>query len=248
MMNQKKKFLIISIVGLSIIISSISAIFLSNLHNNREDRIQIEFTPEEMKSYPNHTAWLLLDIRSKKIETISNISISIKTNNSIKLEYKIWNHLIEKVIEIFLYPNASHLDKSIQIEAIVSNNYFNKTQYAEVKIVNWTLEIPSIVETMRDVFVSYMSVYHPNFKINEEIVWEEFGSTPFILVVEHYLFKSEFWEMELARHVMIAPYDWVIIYLRPRFTIYPNWSGTIKSWSSGNYTIIENEPPNIIYR
>ncbi|MFW9999286.1 MAG: hypothetical protein ACFE88_04150 [Candidatus Hermodarchaeota archaeon] len=101
---------------------------------------------------------------------------------------------------------------------------------------------------MRDAFVSYLSINHPHFEINENTSWDGFGNSPQILIVEHFLFKSAFWEMELARHVMIAPYDGVTICLRPRFSLFPNWSGTINSWSSGNHIIIEIEPPDKIFR
>ncbi len=248
-MDRSRKILIISLIGAAIIIASIPIIFIINSNIQKQKSIHIEFIPKEMKSYPTHVAWLLLEIRTKNNDLMSNLSISIETNISIELEYDIWeNSQLGKVAEIFLYPNITHLDQMIEVEATASSNDLSYKDYATIDIINWSSDISPLVEAMRDEFVSYLTNNHPEFKINESIVWEGFGNSPQILVVEHYLFKSEFWEMELARHVMIAPHDWVTIYLRSRSSLFPSWSGIINSWSSGNHTIIEIEPPENIFR
>jgi hypothetical protein len=54
--------------------------------------------------------------------------------------------------------------------------------------------------------------------ISSETVWIGTIVNPRILVVMHYMFYSENWEMYVTWHVMIPPYDWTKIYLRPRFT------------------------------
>jgi len=248
-MERKTKVLLIIIIGFIIIFSSISTILIINYFNNEEQNIYVEFTPKEMKSYPNHTAWLLLDIGTTNHNLMSNLSISIKTNSSIELDYRIWeNDNLRKVVEVFLYPNVTHLDNIIEIEATAYSGGISRKDFSKVQVVPWTIEISPTIEAMRDEFVTYLSNNHTNFKISGSTVWEGFGNAPQILVVEHYLFKSAFWEMELKRHVTIAPHDWVSVYLRPRSIISPNWSGTINSWSSGNHTVIETEPPNEIYR
>ena len=85
-------------IGIAIIISSISVIFIIKTFNNGNEPIQLEFTPNEMKSYPNHTVWLLSDIRTKSIDLMANLSILFKTNVSIDIEYKIWeNSQLRKV-------------------------------------------------------------------------------------------------------------------------------------------------------
>ncbi len=248
-MNPKKKILVVFIFGLILIITSISIVIIIDFNIKQQKNIRIDFNPKEMKSYPNHTVWLLLDIRTSNNDIITNLSLSIITNISIDLEYKIWNNgQLERIVEIFLYPNIAHLNQMIEVEAIASSNNISDKDYAIIDIINWSSDILPLIKSMRDEFVSYLSSNHPEFKINESTVWEGFGNSPQILVVEHYLFKSDFWEMELARHVMIAPNDWVTIYLRPRSSLFPNWSGTINSWSSGNHTIIEIEPPEKIFR
>ena len=247
-MNNRKKYLVVFILVMAIIVASIPTVIII-INTEKEDNIQIEFTPNQMKSCPNHTAWLLLDVKTKTSDLMANLSLQINANTSIKMEYEIWEASpLRKTIEIFVYPNITHIDNIIEIEASINSKGITKKDYAIVNVINWTIDITPEIITMRDEFVKYFSNNHANFKINESTIWEWLGNPPQIIIVEHYLFKSTFWEMELARHVMIAPYDWVTVYLRPRHIIFPNWSGVINSWSSGNYTVVEIEAPDEIFR
>ena len=82
---------------------------------------------------------------------------------------------------------------------------------------------------MRDVFTSYLALNYPNFGIDENTTWIGYVNAPMTLVVEHFLFISEKWELELSKHVMIPPYDWVQVYIRPRSQISSIWAGRIDS-------------------
>jgi len=71
---------------------------------------------------------------------------------------------------------------------------------------------------MRDKFVPWLASNHPELGITSETEWIGTIVNPGILVVMHYMFYSEDWEMYVTWHVMIPPYDWTKIYLRSRFT------------------------------
>jgi hypothetical protein len=71
---------------------------------------------------------------------------------------------------------------------------------------------------MRDKFVPWLASNHPELGITSETEWIGTIVNPGILVVMHYMFYSEDWEMYVTWHVTIPPYDWTKIYLRPRFT------------------------------
>jgi predicted secreted protein len=68
----------------------------------------------------------------------------------------------------------------------------------------------------RDRFIPYLEMNYPELGITSETVWKGTIVRPRILVVSHYLFFSEQWEMGLSWHVMIPPYDFAEIYLRRR--------------------------------
>jgi hypothetical protein len=248
-MKLNKKSISVLLIATALIIASIPVIFIVISYIPKEENIQIDFTPNMMKSCPNHTAWFLLDIRTRTDDIMSNLSLYLNTNSSIDMNYSVWNNSpVNRLIEIFLTPNSSHVDNFIEIEVKVSSRGIIKQEVAVLQVVNWTIAISPEIEDMRDEFINYLSTNHTKFNITGTTIWEWLGNPPQIIIVEHYLFKSTYWEMELARHATIYPHDWVQVYLRHRSSLFPNWSGIISSWSSGNYTIIEQEPPNQIYR
>lgn len=70
---------------------------------------------------------------------------------------------------------------------------------------------------VRDMFIPWLAENHPELGITAETEWTPTIVTPHILIVTHYLFFSEAWEMHVYWHVMIPPYDWAYIELRHRF-------------------------------
>ena len=70
---------------------------------------------------------------------------------------------------------------------------------------------------MRNNFSQWLSINHPELGISNETAWTGTVVNTRVLVVMHYMFLSEDWEMYVTWHVMIPPYDWARIYLRHRY-------------------------------
>lgn len=70
---------------------------------------------------------------------------------------------------------------------------------------------------VRDLFIPWLAENHPELGITAQTEWTGTIVTPHILVVTHYLYFSDEWEMHVFWHVMIPPYDWARIELRRRF-------------------------------
>ena len=248
-MNRNRKKMLILITGIVLLIASISVPLIYLFLNSGRVYPRITFTPNYLKSFPNHTAWLLAEVRSGEVDLSNNYSIIIEPNESIYIEYTVWDNQDNyKVLELFVKPNSSHLNHIIEINLEIIDKEINLESSAIVEVIDWGAKNITEVEGMRDTFVSYLSSNKSSFGINESITWEGFDNAPQILIVEHYLFRSNNWELALSRHVMIAPHDWVRVYLRPRNQITPIWAGIIESWSSSNHSITELEPPTTIYR
>jgi hypothetical protein len=202
-----------------------------------------------MKSCPNHTAWLLVDLSSDKNSFENNFNFIIESNTTVPYEYNIWNNsAYSRLVEIFISPKQEHI--GLVIEIILTANLSNLivSDSAIVEVVNWTMIDSSYAEILLEPFISYLSENETSFQINENTSWGGISSGIEILIVQHYLFISEFWELEISWHVMIAPHDWVNVYLRERSDKSPIWAGMIESWSSGNLTVLEIEPPDQKYR
>lgn len=73
-----------------------------------------------------------------------------------------------------------------------------------------------------------------------------------LLVVSHYAWFVDDWEIDLSWHVMIAPDDWSEVVLRPRDAAHPTRAFRISSWSTalaeGSAQIEEIPPPADVMR
>jgi len=66
-----------------------------------------------------------------------------------------------------------------------------------------------------DAWVGWLADAHPELGITPATTWEPvFVST--LLVVSHYSYWSEDWEVTIAWHNMIPPHDWTDVFLRRR--------------------------------
>lgn len=101
---------------------------------------------------------------------------------------------------------------------------------------------------LRDRFVEWLASEHPELGITADTEWQPTIVQPHILVVSHYLFFSEEWEMGLQWHIMIAPHDWARIYLRPRDELQPTHAFEISSVSDTESVIHEIEIPVTVDR
>ncbi len=123
-----------------------------------------------------------------------------------------------EVAEVIVVPDQASTNK---ILTITINGYrvgFKQTETVEIEVIDWEDDLGEVAAEMRDKFVPWLATNHPEFGITSETEWVGTIVNPGILVVMHYMFYSEDWEMYVTWHVMIPPYDWTKIYLRPRFT------------------------------
>ena len=92
-------------------------------------------------------------------------------------------------------------------------------------------------------WVTWLQATHPELGITSGTRWTPTAVQPHILVVSHYLFFSEQWELGLTWHVMIPPHDWTRIYLRPRGQLAPTLAFELSSVSDAAATPHPIEPP-----
>lgn len=238
----KKIYLLIGIilVGSVIIGGFLIGILLINYNNSGP--ILLEIVTKEMNSCPDSYAWFIVNISSKTQQKIPEIAIS--TNVTIETYYKLWSSTTPSVLEVFLYPNDTHIEQTIKLEVEIDE----VSDFALLNVLDWEGSEQEQAYEKLSPFIAYFSQNKTEFNINSTTLWKITCNDAGLLVVEHYLFKSESWELELSWHVMIPPYDWVRVYIRPRSQIKPIWGGEIESWSNSSSLVIEIDPPNQVFR
>ncbi len=228
------------LVGLAII----GGFLIGNLliNNNNTDPISVEIVTKRINSCSNNFAWYIVNISSKTQQNIPEITIS--TNVTIETKYKIWSLTTPSVLEVLLYPNNTHTGQTIKLEVGIGKI----SDFAILNVWEWEGSQQEQAYEKLAPFITYFSQNKPDFNINSNTPWEISCNDAGLLVVEHYLLKTETWELELSWHVMIPPYDWVNVYLRPRSQIKPVWGGMIESWNISSSLVIETDPPEHVFR
>lgn len=97
-------------------------------------------------------------------------------------------------------------------------------------------------------FTAWLARERPELGITTTTAWQGTALQPKMLVVSHYLFLSDEWEVALEWHVMIAPHDWSRIILRRRWVEdRPSLAFEIASVSAGDEPH-DIPPPDVVLR
>lgn len=122
-----------------------------------------------------------------------------------------------QVAEISVTPTQANLGNNVTITLQGERQGLKQTQTITTEVIEWEDTLGPEAASMRDRFVPWLSENYPQFDITSTTSWTGTIVNPRILVVMHYMFLSEDWEMYVTWHVMIPPSDWARIYLRPRY-------------------------------
>jgi hypothetical protein len=125
-----------------------------------------------------------------------------------------------KVAEVMVIPSEAEVGKNVTVTIQGERDGFKQTKTVTFEVIDEedreeTLGPEAV--NIRNNFTQWLSTNHPELGITNETAWTGTVVNPRVLVVMHYMFLSEDWEMYVTWHVMIPPYDWTRIYLRHRY-------------------------------
>jgi hypothetical protein len=157
-----------------------------------------------------------------------------------------------QVAEVTLIPAMEHQEKTLTLRVSGRRGQETETATASLDVLT---DMPGVdaergayAAEVRGRFIPWLAEKHPELGITADTSWKGTIVTPQILVVMHYLFFSDNWEMHVEWHIMIPPYDWERIDLRHRWDeTKPSRAFEISS-RSGATEPIEIEPPEKIWR
>lgn len=154
-----------------------------------------------------------------------------------------------EVAEVTVTPQASSVGTTLEVTFQGSRNGSTVEEHVSFAVAEGEDDRATYAAELRDRFVSWLAAQHPELGITEETEWQGTMVSPVWLVVSHYLFFSEDWEMHVEWHVMIAPDDWAKIDLRRRFSeTIPSYAFEISSVSAEDELPHEIEVPGEIWR
>ncbi len=123
-----------------------------------------------------------------------------------------------QIAEVNIIPTIRSVGNNVTVTVIAERGNVKHTKNVNFTVVPGNDLLGEYAAELRDRFIPWLAAYFPDLGITNETQWLGTIVSPRWLVVSHYLFYSNDWEIHVYWHIMIPPYDWVRIDLRHRFT------------------------------
>lgn len=158
----------------------------------------------------------------------------------------------DEVAEVTVTPGAASSEADLVITITVAVDGATETVTRTVTVVPWEDDRREQATEILGLFTSWLAANRPELGITAETEFDGTFVAPNLLVVSHYAFFDDQWEVGVGWHVMVAPDDFAEIYLRPRSELSPTLAFRMGSWqtalSTGVYDVTEVEPPAEVTR
>jgi len=176
---------------------------------------------EVLYSIPNQKCLFLITINESNSDTKNLKSINLSaTSPDCQITISPQTITSEQVAELIVIPPENSVGKNMTVTIKAERDGLEQTKTFMFEVITEEEREETLRPTaiqLRDKFTQWLSMTHPELGIKNTTTWSGTVVNPRVLVVMHYMFLSEEWEIYLTWHVMIPPYDWAKIHLRHRF-------------------------------
>jgi len=153
-----------------------------------------------------------------------------------------------EVAEVVIIPAQASIGTTIKVTITGNRGSASDEKVASFEVAEGEDDRQEYAEELLDRFVSWLATNHPELGITDDTAWNGTMVSPVWLVVSHYLFFSEEWEVHIEWHIMVPPDDWAKIDLRHRFDeLEPSYAFEISSVNATSEPV-PIEPPETVWR
>jgi len=151
-----------------------------------------------------------------------------------------------EVAEVVVIPAQASIGTIIEVTITGTRDSATDEKIVSFEVAEGEDDRQEYAGELLDRFVPWLAANHPELGITEDTVWDGTTVSPIWLVVSHYLFFSEEWELHLEWHVMIPPHDWAKIDLRHRFDeLAPSYAFEISSLDADSEPVAIEVPETV---
>jgi len=158
----------------------------------------------------------------------------------------------DEVAEVTVVPGPTDTETTIDVTVSAAVGDRTTSVTRTVTIEPWEDDREEQGRRILGLFVDELADVHPELGLTHETSFIGTYTAPLLLIVSHYGFYSDDWEVGVSWHIMIPPDDFAELYLRPRTSLTPTRAFRIDSWQTaletGAYTVTEIEPPAEVVR
>lgn len=119
--------------------------------------------------------------------------------------------------EVWVVPDPATTETDATATFTATRGSITKTVERSIHIMPMPDERAADARPHMEWWVSWLAAKHPELGITTATTWTP-RFVSILLVVSHYAYYSDEWELTVLWHNMIAPYDWTEIHLRHRGT------------------------------
>jgi hypothetical protein len=152
------------------------------------------------------------------------------------------------VVEVTVVPDAVEADATLRVTITGTRDGLEAVAERTLPVWPETDARGADAAMIRDLFIPWIEEQHPELGIDASTPWEGTIVQSQMLIVSHYLFLTDEWEMGVEWHVMAPPDDWARMYLRHRFDeLAPSIAAEISSVLD-EVPPVEIDPPEAVFR
>ena len=157
-----------------------------------------------------------------------------------------------EIAEITVIPGPAETEAPIDITVVATRGTEQRRHSISTTVMPWEDTVAETAADIFAVFTPWLAENHPEVGIGPDTELTGTAVAPMLLVVSHYAYFTDDWEIGLSWHIMVAPDDWSQIYLRHRDQLSPTMAFELSSWSTalegGPWEIAETTPPLEVVR
>jgi len=157
-----------------------------------------------------------------------------------------------EVAEVTIVPEPTSSETGIDVTITAASGDQTYDVTRTFTVIPWEDDREDQGRKILSLFTGWIADAHPEFGITDQTEFVGTYTAPMLLVVSHYTFFSDDWEVGVSWHIMVPPDDFAEMYLRPRTELVPTHAYRIGSWQTaldtGTVDVIEVIPPVEVIR
>ncbi|MBI5647865.1 MAG: hypothetical protein HY962_13125 [Ignavibacteriae bacterium] len=130
----------------------------------------------------------------------------------------------DSVFEVLVHPRAGLAEDAYPLTVVAEHGGVRRRLTLRVRVIEWHAPDPAVADSVRARFLSWFADHHPEYLPAFVPSMGTWNTYPQILIVEHYTLLTPVYEVRVCSHVMVPPYDWAKICIRPRTSSLPTFA------------------------
>ena len=209
----------------------------------------IQVIPEQLKGFSiaGQQCHFLVTFINVSPSPADPVKISAKAAGA---QITVYNEAMKngKIAEVVVVPKPSSVGKTLTVNFTGQCGGQAYKKVISFDVIEGEDDRKAYAQELQARFIAYLEAEHPELGITRQTQWSGTMVSPQWLIVSHYLFFSDEWEMHIQWHIMVPPSDWARIDLRRRYTEEKPSAAFEISSVAGKSTPIPMEIPEEIWR